>query len=105
MNFKNFFKDSLSFAREKKQKVMVIILIIILIITVFVVYFGISNSSRYNNPSDSIVEENRLYLIDKAINEINFDVKFLDYLEDFEIYGIRPSGETEKGTTNPFLQN
>jgi len=105
MNFKNFFEDNLSFTKEKKQKIMIIILIIVLIAIVFVVYFSISNSSRYNNPSDSIVKEDRLYLINKTINEINFDVKFLDYLKDFEIYGIRPSGEAEKGTTNPFLQN
>jgi len=105
MDFRNFFKSNLFLSQGKKQKIMIIVLIIILIAIVFVVYFGISNSSKYNNPLDSIVKENKLHLINKTINEINFDVKFLDYLEDFEIYGMRPSGETETGTTNPFLQN
>ena len=105
MDFKNFFKNNLSFGQEKKQKIMMIILIVVLLVIVFVVYFGITNSSKYNNPSDSIVKDDSLYLINKTIDEIDFDVNFLDYLEDFEIYGIRPSEETEKGTTNPFLQN
>ncbi|MBU1177477.1 MAG: hypothetical protein ABIG88_00315 [Patescibacteria group bacterium] len=102
MNFNNFLKDSLSLFKEKKQKIMIIILFLIIIIIIFVVYFGISNSSKYNSPSNSVSEENRLYLLDKTINEISFDVNFLDYLEDLNIYGVRPSGEIEKGTTNPF---
>jgi len=105
MDFKNFFKNNLSFGQEKKQKIMMIILIVVLLVIVFVVYFGITNSSKYNNPSDSIVKDDSLYLINKTIDEVDFDVNFLDYLEDFEIYGIRPSEETKKGTTNPFLQD
>ena len=105
MNFKNLFKNNFSFNQANKQKIMVIILIIVLIAIIFVVYLGISNSSKYQKPSNLVLEEDKLYLIDKAIDEIDFDVNFLDYLEDFEVYGIRPSGETEKGTNNPFLQN
>jgi len=101
MNFNNFLKNSLSLFKEKKQKIMMIILFIIIIIIIFVIYFGISNSSKYNSPSNSVSEENRLYLLDKTIDEISFDVNFLDYLEDLNIYGVRPSGEIEKGTTNP----
>jgi len=102
MNFNNFLKNSLSLFKEKKQKIMMIILFIIIIIIIFVIYFGISNSSKYNSPSSSVSEENRLYLLDKTIDEISFDINFLDYLEDLNIYGVRPSGEIEKGTTNPF---
>ena len=102
MNFNNFLKNSLSLFKEKKQKIMIVILFLIIIIIIFVVYFGISNSSKYNSPSNSVSEENRLYLLDKTIDEISFDVNFLDYLEDLKIYGVRPSGEIEKGTTNPF---
>lgn len=102
MNFNNFLKNSLSLFKEKKQKIMIVILFLIIIIIIFVVYFGISNSSKYNSPSNSVSEENRLYLLDKTIDEISFDVNFLDYLEDLNIYGVRPSGEIEKGTTNPF---
>jgi len=102
MNFNNFLKNSLSLFKEKKQKIMIIILFMIIIIIIFVIYFGISNSSKYNSPSSSVSEENRLYLLDKTIDEISFDINFLDYLEDLNIYGVRPSGEIEKGTTNPF---
>lgn len=105
MNFNNFLKNSLSLFQEKKHKIMVIILVLVLIAIIFVVYFGISNSSRYKNPSNFVSEEDKLYLLNKTINEISFDVNFLDYLEDLKIYGVRPSGEIEKGTINPFLQN
>jgi len=105
MNFKNLFRDKLHFSGETKKRITIAILIVILLAIIIVVYVGISNSSRYRNNSNSTVEENKLHLIDETINKVKFDVNFLNYLENFEIYGIRPSGEFEKGKENPFLEN
>jgi len=105
MNKYKFLKNNLSSIQGKKQEIMLVILTLLILAIIIVTYFGISGSSKYRKPYVFIEKEDKLYLINKTIDEINFDVHFLDYLEDFEIYGIRPSGETEKGTVNPFLQN
>ena len=106
MNFKSFFQAILSFPRENKQKFMVVILFLLIIAIIFVVYFGITKSSRFGNKPDiSETEEDELHLLDETIEGIKFDINFLDYLKDFEIYGTKPSIEAGEGKTNPFVSD
>jgi len=103
MKIKKFFKSYISFPEEKKQKILLVVLAFVILAIIFVVYFRYSNSNSSKN--NSALEVDKIYLIDKATKEIDFDVDFLKYLDNLDIYGKRPSGEIEKGTINPFIQN
>lgn len=106
MDFKAYFKDYISFPQEKKQKILMIVFVSIVFVIIIVLYIGSSGFNIFSkSPPISTSTDERLYLIDKTVKEIDFDNEFLNYLEDLEIYGERPSGEIEKGTTNPFLEN
>ena len=105
MDFKSFFKIFSSSSQEKKQKTLITIFVIILIITAIIMYLRFSGFSIKGNSINIYTENNKLDSLDKRIEDIDFDINFLNYLENMEIYGTRPTGEIEKGKENPFSKD